>query len=351
MKDNMPILVRVPNWIGDAVMCLPALEALHRLYPGRPVIVAAKPRVVPVFEHAPYVKDIIEYDDRGRHRGVMGRLRFAGEIKKCGFGLAVLFQNAFDAAFLSFISGIPKRVGYGRDLRSPLLTTAIKAAPEIKKRHQIFYYLHIVEALGAKMPVKTPVPRLKISAAEEGWADNFLMEHGLAKRPLAGAAPGASYGQAKRWPAEGFTQALNAVAKGSNTASLIFGAHDDATACEAVYSGLDGPERINLCGKLTLGESMTLMARCAVFITNDSGPMHLAAALGAPTVAVFGSTDAKLTGPTGPNVSVIEKPIECSPCFKRECKYGHYKCLTTIDAATVAAEACALMKTKRAHKR
>ncbi|MBI5885263.1 MAG: lipopolysaccharide heptosyltransferase II [Deltaproteobacteria bacterium] len=347
MKDTSPILVRVPNWIGDAVMCLPALEAIHRLYPDRPVIVAAKPRVVPVFEHAPYVKDIIEYDDRGRHRGVMGRLRFAGEIKKRGFGLAVLFQNAFDAAFLSFISGIPERVGYGRDLRSPLLTTAIKAGPEIKKRHQIFYYLHIVKALGAKMPPKPPVPRLKISASEERWAENFLKEHGLAKRPLAGAAPGASYGQAKRWPAKAFSHALNAVAKRRKAAILIFGGPDDIADCDAVYTGLDWPERVNLCAKLTLGESMALMAQCAVFITNDSGPMHLAAALGVPTVAVFGSTDAGLTGPTGPSVSVIQKSIDCSPCFKRECRYGHYKCLTEIDADAVADEACGLMKKAR----
>jgi len=348
MKDKRPILVRVPNWIGDAVMCLPALEAVHRLYPARPVTVAAKPRVVPVFEHAPYVKDIIEYDDRGAHRGMLGRLRFAGEIKKRGFGTAILFQNAFDAAFVSFISGIPERVGYGRDMRPALLTKAIKTTPEIKKRHQIFYYLNIVKALGAKMPVKTPLPRLKISSDENRWADDFLKEHGLAKARLIGAAPGASYGQAKRWPEKAFSTALNETARRANATVALFGGPDDSPVCEAVYAGLDKNEtRLNLCGRLKLGESMALMARCAGFITNDSGPMHLAAALGVPTVAVFGSTDPALTEPTGPYVSVIQKAVDCSPCFKREGRYGHYKCLTEIKAQDVANEALNLMKKAR----
>lgn len=344
MKDNTPILVRAPNWIGDAVICLPALEALHRLYPGRPITVVAKPRVVPVFEHAPYIENIIEYADRGRHSGIIGKLRLATEIKKKRFGLAVLFQNAFDAAFLSFISGIPKRIGYGRDLRSPLLTTAIKATPEIKKEHQVFYYLHIIEALGAKLPLKNPIPRLSISKVEQNWADIFLKENGLVGRLLAGAAPGASFGQAKRWPPQAFADALANVAKRNKTTTLIFGGPDDTAACDAVYAGLAGQERLNLCNKLTLAESMTLMTRCAVFITNDSGPMHLAAALGVPTVAVFGSTDPALTGPLGANVSVLTNAMECSPCFKRECRHGHYKCLTTIDAAAAAAQAETLMK-------
>lgn len=342
--ENMPILVRVPNWIGDAVICLPGLEALARLYPDSPITVVAKPRVVPVFEHLPYIENIIEYADRDRHRGVIGKLRLASEIKKRKFGLAVLFQNAFDAAFLSFISGIPRRIGYGRDMRSALLTTAIKLTPEVKKLHQVFYYLHIIESIGAKMPKKPPVPRLRISETEEKWADAFLKKNGLDGRLLAGAAPGASYGQAKRWPPQAFASALTAVAIKRKTTTLIFGGPDDTAACDTVYARLDGQERLNLCNRLTLGESMTLMSRCAIFITNDSGPMHLAAALNVPTVAVFGSTDATLTGPLGANVSVIAGNMECSPCFKRECRHGHYKCLTQIDAGDVAAKAVSLMK-------
>ena len=189
-----------------------------------------------------------------------------------------------------------------------------------------------------------PVPRLRITQAERRWADKFLKENGLSGRLLVGAAPGASFGQAKRWPPDAFATALTLVAKKHKTAALILGGPDDTDACDAVQAGLAGVESLNLCNKLTLGESMTLMGRCALFISNDSGPMHLAAALGAATVAVFGSTDAALTGPLGKHVSVITNAIECSPCFKRECKHGHYKCLTTIDPASVATQALALMK-------
>lgn len=343
MKEAMPILVRVPNWIGDAVICLPALEALHRFYPASSITVVAKPRVAPVFRHSPCVNNIIEYDDRGRHKGVLGRLRLTGEIKKERFGLAVLFQNAFDAAFLSFISGIPERIGYARDLRTPLLTRPVPITPEIKKRHQVFYYLHIIEALGAAMPPKPPQPQLRISGTERAWAEDLLKDNGIAGRLLAGVAPGASYGPAKRWSCDGFAATLNSLATTRNAYPIIFGGPDDATECAAVSDRLT-VAHLNLAGRHPLGESMALMARMSVFITNDSGPMHLAATLGCPTIAVFGSTDPALTGPIGPNVRVITNAIECSPCFKRECRFGHYKCLTSIGAARVVKEAEELIK-------
>ncbi|MDO8426707.1 MAG: lipopolysaccharide heptosyltransferase II, partial [Deltaproteobacteria bacterium] len=336
------ILVRAPNWIGDAVLSLPALSALKALFPGSEVFVLAKARVVPVFGNNPDVAGIITYDDNGRHKGIKGKLKLGGELKAEGFALAVLFQNAFDAAFVTFISGIPERVGYARDLRSPLLTRAINVSPEIKKRHQVFYYLNIIKELGGAVPER-PEPHIHISGEEMLWAEGFLKDNGLEKADLIGAAPGASYGRAKRWPAKGFAEALNKISESCKGVSLVFGGPEDREACEQVSGMLKG-RNLNLAGKISLRQFMALLCNIRVFITNDSGPMHISAALNVPTVAIFGSTDPALTGPLGQNSKVVIKKAGCSPCFKRACRFGHYDCLNMIEADEVASQAVSLLK-------
>ncbi len=324
------LLVRAPNWIGDAVMSLPALDALKALYPAAEIYVLAKTRAVPVFENNPAVAGIIEY---GReHNGFTGRLKLSGELRRHGFDMAVLFQNAFDAALISFLSRIPERAGYARDLRSGLLTRAIPVTEEIKKRHQVFYYLNIVEKLGAR-PLSTAVPRLYISEGEERWAKGFVKENGIEGMALFGAAPGASYGPAKRWAPERFAEVLSMIKNERGGAFLIFGGPEDREACNAVAAAV--PNALDLSGKLTLRQSIALASLCKAIITNDSGPMHISAALGTPTVAIFGSTEDSLTGPVGKSVAVVRKKIECSPCFERECRFGHYRCLTSIEAGDV----------------
>lgn len=334
------ILVRAPNWIGDAVMCVPALEALKRLYPASGITVLAKKRAAEVFENHPCVASVMEYDDRGKHGGLKGRLALSGELRKMGFAAAVLFQNAFDAAFLAVISGIPERIGYARDLRTPLLTRAVKVTGGIKKAHQVYYYLNIIRELGGQVP-KSPRPSLHVSEKERAWAEGFLRERGLAG-PLAGASPGASYGPAKMWPPERFAAALSTLSRTHSLTPLVFGGADDRQACAAVKAATPGA--VDLCGELTLRQFMAVLERLRVFLTNDSGPMHLAYALGVPTVAVFGSTDETLTGPLGEASRVVKKEIECSPCFKRTCPYGHYRCLAEVDASEVASVAGGLLE-------
>lgn len=340
-KDVKRVLLRAPNWIGDAVMSLPAAEALKVLYPKARITVLAKRRVIPVYQNNPCVNEIIEYEDKARHKGLKGRFALSGELKEKDFDLAVLFQNAFDAAFIAFISRIPGRVGYARDLRSRLLTLPVPVTEEIKKKHQVFYYLNIINALGGKSP-KKPVPKIHIGKAETAWAASFIKDNGIAGKPLIGVAPGASYGPAKRWTDEGFAGALNKFSD-KGFVPIIFGGPEDSPACDAVARRLKGAH-LNLAGKTTLRQSMALLKELKVFITNDSGPMHISAALGVPTVAVFGSTEPELTGPLGKAVKVMIKKTECSPCFERECKYKHYKCLTSITDAEVIREAAAFLK-------
>jgi heptosyltransferase-2 len=333
------ILVRAANWIGDAVMSLPALDALKRSFPNAQITVLAKPGVAPIFEGNPALKDIFIYDSLGAHKGLSGRLKLAGELKERGFTSAVLFQNAFEAALIAFLAKIP---GYARDLRSPLLTDPVEVTEEIKKVHQVYYYLNIIKALGGAQ-VERPLPSITLSAGELAWADDFLKAKGIEEgAPVIGVSPGASYGPAKRWAPESFSYVLEAVSKSSGAVVLIFGANEDEeTACE-LSKGLS-VQHHNLAGKTTLREFMALAKGLDLFLTNDSGPMHIGAALGVPTLAIFGSTSDELTGPIGPRVKVVKEPIDCAPCFDRVCAPGHYECLTKIEAERVLAEALSLM--------
>ena len=334
------ILVRAPNWIGDAVMCLPALEALKALYPSSEISVLARPRVVPVFENNPAISVIIRLEG-SRHSGLLGTLRLSRELRGRSFDLAVLFQNAFGAALISLLGGARERVGYARDLRSGLLTRAIPVSGEIRKKHQVFYYLNIIKELGGSIPDK-PVPQIYITGQETAAARAFLEKNNLKGKPVFGVAPGASYGPSKRWPADRFASVLKGLVGEYGGSALVFGGPEDKEACAGVKEAM--PSAIDLSGKIPLRESIALMSCTSAFITNDSGPMHIAAALGVPTVAVFGSTEDSLTGPVGRNAASVREKTECSPCFKRECAFGHYECLKRVEAQRVLAKVKELMQ-------
>jgi heptosyltransferase-2 len=276
-----------------------------------------------------------------RHSGLFGTLRLSKELRGESFDLAVLFQNAFGAAFISLLGAAKERVGYARDMRSGLLTKAIPASGEIMKKHQVFYYLNIIKELGGKMPDR-PVPQIYITNEEAAAAQAFLEKNNLKGKPVFGAAPGASYGPSKRWPAERFASVLKGLTDEYGGAALVFGGPEDKEACAGVKEAL--PSAIDLSGKIPLREAVALMSCARAFITNDSGPMHIAAALGVPTVAVFGSTEDSLTGPVGSKAASIREKTECSPCFKRECAFGHYECLTRVDAEKILAKVKELMQ-------
>ncbi|MBE9531186.1 MAG: lipopolysaccharide heptosyltransferase II, partial [Proteobacteria bacterium] len=221
------IVVRATNWIGDAVMSLPALDALKRLYPNADISVLVKAHVAPVFENNPAVADIIIYDSSGTHKGLKGRIKLAGELKERSFDCAVLFQNAFEAALIVFLAKIPKRVGYSRDMRGVFLTDPVEASAEILKLHQVYYYLNIIESLGGEK-IKEPLPSIVISRSEKDFAASYLRELGIEEgTKLIGASPGASYGKAKKWSPESFAYVLDEFSEKSKAEVLIFGAEGD----------------------------------------------------------------------------------------------------------------------------
>jgi heptosyltransferase II len=340
------ILVRATNWVGDAVMSLPALRALKERFPDARISILAKPWVADLYRREPFCDETIAYTARG----VGSKWRAARELAARKFDCAILLQNAFEAAAMAWAARIPERIGYARDGRSALLTRAIAVprAGEIPA-HERFYYLELLRRAGIieGMPESDAIRLDGAAAAREAGRARFR-ELGFAGAVI-GVSPGAAYGTAKRWLPERFAEAAARVAKelGAGVAGVaIFGSKDERELCAEVAratSGASGVPVKNFAGETTLAQFIELAAACRVYLTNDSGAMHIAAALGIPTVAVFGATNDVTTGPTGPLARVVREPVECSPCLKRECPIDH-RCMTRVSAARVAETALELLK-------
>lgn len=329
------ILVRAANWIGDAVISLPALEALRRQFPASEIVLVAKPWVSEVYRHYPAMLRQIIYDPAGKHRGPRGLGKLIEELRAENFDLAVLFQNAFQAAWMAWRARIPVRVGYARDGRGPLLTESVEVPPRGAYGHEAYYYLQLLFRAGL---IERPEPvrpleetRLALREAEKSWAEKRLQSLGLdGPRFLVGIHPGASFGPAKRWPPERFAALADRLAVTLRADVLIFGSAQEAPLAEAIARLMKRAPTV-LAGKTTLTQMMALLAYCGLVVTNDSGPMHLAAALGLPLVAVFGSTDERGTGPLSASARVVTHPVECSPCGLRQCPID-FRCMRSVKA-------------------
>jgi heptosyltransferase-2 len=323
------ILIRMPNWIGDAVMALPAVSALRRRFPDAELVAVAIPVIAELLSHHPAFDRLIVFDKRG----LLGRLRLVRTVRAGRFDLAVLFSNAFESALVAALSGIPERLGYRRDGRGFLLNRGVPVPKETV--HQSAYYLRLVEGLGTNGRHSPKTPSLWLLPDERAFASNLLipkpfnskLETGNPKL-LVGVNPGAAYGSSKRWAPENFAEVANRLIASHDAAILIFGGPNDREAAEAIASAMKRPPLI-LAGKTSLRESMALLARCRLLITNDSGPMHIAAALGVPVVAVFGPTDPEVTSPLGEGHRIVRVDVDCSPCRHRECPIDH-RCMVRL---------------------
>lgn len=330
--------MRATNWLGDAVMSLPALRSIREIFPHAHIAVLARPWVAGLYERETSIDRVIPYTAQ---KGLAAKRRFAAGLRRERFDAAILLQNAFDAALIAWMAGIPERIGYRRDGRGWLLTRAIPVPePGDIPRHQRFYYLELLRRAGwiERFPPAGAIRLAGADAAREAGLAR-LGESGAAP-PALGISPGAAYGDAKRWLPERFAAAARACAPAS---VLLFGSAGERDLCETVAGHLraDGIAVRNLAGRTTLGEFIDWAAACRLFLTNDSGAMHVASALGVPTVAVFGATDDAATGPTGPLARVVRAHAECSPCLLRDCPIDH-RCMTAVTAEAVAGVALQL---------
>ena len=342
----MTALVFSPNWLGDAVMALPAVSDIRRHAATRRVIVAARPGVAGLWTIVAGVDDVVIIP---RARGA-ARWQTLGEhaeaIRRTGADTAVLLPNSLQTALVARRAAIPERWGYRRSLRGWLLTRAVPRPRGLV--HQTDYYRHLVAALGIANGDR--VPRLDVPAGVVDGARDMLAGAGCTPGArLLGIAPGAAYGGAKRWPPERFAAVAAELARAHGLVPVLVGSDADRAATSAIEAELGkishpgpAPAAINLAGRTDVPQLAGVLALCAAFVSNDSGAMHLAAAVGTPVLALFGPTDERVTAPVAARARVLTAAAWCRPCLLRECPLDH-RCMNGIDAGTAARAAGELL--------
>lgn len=341
-KKDARILIRAANWVGDAIMTTPVIRAVRKGFPAARISVLAKPWVIPVYETNPHIDDIIIYRDGHRHKRGWGTFRLANDLKPYRFDMAFLMQNAFEAALISFLARIPIRIGYNTDGRTLLLKPSIRMNPALKKGHLIDYYIGILTGAGLENDGRGM--DLFISETDKTIARTILEQHHIHRDHLViGINPGATGGTAKRWFPERFADLAKKLAQAYKSKILIFGGPGDEKLGDDINDA-SGNACVNIAGKTTLGQAFALIDSCNLFITNDSGLMHAAAALGVNQVAVIGSTDHVATSPSNENSRMVRIPLACSPCLKKDCPTDH-QCMDRISADMVFRECESILST------
>jgi heptosyltransferase-2 len=337
------ILIRATNWVGDAVMSLPAIRAVQSRFPKAEVTVLARPWVAELYLGESSIARVIPYAVNPGPRDWRAKWRLASRIRAERFDWAILLQNAFEAAAFVYAAGIPRRIGYARDGRGWMLTDAIPVpGPGDTPLHQRFYYLELLRRaeIVDRLP---PCPEIRLERRHLARQNGQVLfgQKGI-HGPVIGVSPGAAYGNAKRWVPEHFASAATRLAGLRNGTVALFGSSSERPLCEQVAGMIQAPV-CNFAGQTSLAGFIDMAAACEVFLTNDSGAMHIASALGVPTVTVFGATDHIATGPTGDLAQIIREPVDCSPCLKRECPIDH-RCMTRVQPERVVEAALDLLK-------
>ena len=325
MPDAGPLLVVSPNWLGDAVMALPAIADLKRHFADRRMIVAARASVSSLFTMVPDVERVVTAD--------------VAAIRDARPSVAVLFPNSFASAWLVWRAGVRERWGYARDFRRRLLTRAVR--PPKQPMHQGEYYQHLVRELGvATGPLE---PTLSIGADALDDAKRLLAQHGWEEGSLLIVlAPGAAYGKAKQWIPSHVTWLVTDLVRERGITCALVGSRADAQTTRAIRDAVPvdcQPKVLDLAGETRLPVLAGVMSVAAACVSNDSGAMHLAAAAGVPVVAIFGSTNERATAPlahAGVPGEIVTNPVWCRPCMLRECPIDH-RCMTGIEPARVLA--------------
>jgi heptosyltransferase-2 len=314
-------LVIGANWLGDTIMSLPALAAMAEMCSGDLHVLCPRP-LGQVIGMAHLADGIWEHS---KEASLMERVRLA---RRVGAKRAVLFPNSLRSALVVSLAGVSERWGYCTQGRGPLLTHRVKVPKRRPNQHHSEHYLGLIRAMGWE---GTP-PRYSLAVPEEAWRwARSLLDDG--EGPWVGICPGAAYGPAKRWPSRKFVELGRRLIADLGVKVVLMGNRDEEPVLRQMCVEM-GKGVVNLGGQTDLEGLAAAMKRCSTVVSNDSGPMHLAAALGVPVVAIFGSTDPSLTHPLGPHKILASKP-PCSPCMRRKCPLGHYRCLEEISVEDV----------------
>ena len=325
------IIVRMPNWVGDLVMATPILSDLRSAYPDAEITAMARYPLCELLQEDPELSELFcfckgnSFGRRESRRSVIEKLR------KGKYDLGILLPHSFSAAWLFWQGSVKHRLGYEGSGRGLLLTQRVLLPENIENQHLVVTYKMLLSPLG--IPVSNTPPRLYVSEKELQQARELLRQHGVSKESrIVGINPGATYGSAKCWLPERFREVTTNLLQDPHLFIIFFGDQGTASLVKEICQDL--PSRvINMAGLTSLRELASLIKLCNVLLTNDSGPMHIADALGTPVVALFGSTSEVVTGPYRAGV-VIHKHVDCSPCYQRRCPID-FRCMKKIESDEV----------------
>jgi heptosyltransferase-2 len=330
----MKALVVAPSWIGDSVLAQPLFIRLHERIPGLQIDALAPRWVAPVLERMPQIDRIIDSPFAHGELSLRTRHRVARELARRGYQRAYVLPNSLKSALIPFLADIPERIGFVGETRFGLInhrhTLDKKLLPQMAER-----FAQLAEAPGAPLPRPLPLPCLRTSPAQRIETLAALGVNLPAK--LAVFCPGAEYGPAKRWPARHFAALAAALARHGYAVWLLGSAKDRPVGEEIVDHASPGSLPLNLCGTTTLAQAIDLLGAASLVVCNDSGLMHVAAALGRRVVAVYGSSSPGFTPPLSDQATIISLNLACSPCFKRQCPLGHLDCLQQLTPQRVLA--------------
>ena len=328
-------LVIAPNWIGDALMAQPLFSLLKQLHPRIVIDALAPTWVAPVLERMPEIHDVHATDLAHGKLQLMRRWQLASDLRDVGYDAAYVLPNSLKSALIPWLAGIRLRIGYTGESRYGLLNVRHANPQKDTRGPMAAHYAALAYAPGANVPDlahRLPLPRLEADPNEAARVSTRF--HLDTRVPLLVFCPGAEYGSAKRWPPEHFAALARIVSQSFPYAQIIaLGSGKDAPLAQAIAE--QAPQVRNLCGQTSLGEACALISRASAVVSNDSGLMHVAAALRRPLVAIFGSSDPRHTPPLSDTAKVQWLHLECSPCFARECPLGHLKCLRELSPEQV----------------
>jgi heptosyltransferase II len=334
------ILVKEVNWLGDLVISLPALRGLRRGFPDASLSVLVKRELAGFFDGIDWISEVMPYQVRHGMRGWRDQWEIASRIRARQFDLAVLFPNSFASALWMALAGVPRRSGYAADGRSLLLTDRLRRDATLIGKHQSYDWLALAGGVIGAVPREDDagfdVPLEVAEANRDRMREWLRRKRRRPAAPLIAIAPAAAYGPAKEWPLAYYAGLMESIGARYGAECVLIGAPNERVRCASIAGSVQAPA-IVAAGETSIGELMGLLSLCSGFAGNDSGAMHLAAAIGIPAVGIFGSTNPARTGPRGAHASVIHHKLGCSPCLARTCRYGHYDCLRGIEVGEVVA--------------
>ncbi|MCH9627497.1 MAG: ADP-heptose--LPS heptosyltransferase 2 [Chlamydiales bacterium] len=330
-KDFQNILVRMPNWLGDAVMATPILTDLRKKWPEASITAMCQGAVGSLLIGNPHLNEIYAFSRSNEFLRRVANRDLIERLRQGRYDLGLLLPNSFSSAWWLWRGEVKERIGFATDWRSPFLTQALPVPKECGQEHLVTTYKRLLLPLG--IPLSDTDPELFVTKEETEAVKQLLAQLNVPEKcTLVGINPGAAYGSAKCWLPERFRAVIQKLLEDPNLYVLCFGDQEGAPLVHTICK--DMPERVvNVAGDTSLRELIALIQRCSVFLTNDSGPMHIAAALEIPLVALFGSTNEIATGPYKQG-EVIHKHVSCSPCYKRTCPID-FRCMKQIEADEV----------------